>query len=60
MSVYKSGENNKCIALQSVWWVLEGGGQLFDPVGFGRMTQLQSASDKLMCVSCHWMSPPDP
>lgn len=26
------------------------GGQLSDPVGFGRMTQLQSASDKRSCV----------
>lgn len=49
--------NNKCIALQSVWWVLEGGGQLSDPVGFGRMAQLQSAFDKLVFVWCHWMPP---
>lgn len=33
--------NDECIALQSVWWVLEdgGGGQLSDPVGFDGMTQ---------------------
>lgn len=36
--------NNKCIALQSVWWVLDGWGQLSDPVGFGWMAQTSDNS----------------